>query len=80
MTMLNACAALPSSPNARALYFTTSDAARNSITALKVAANGTLSECSITPTGGKGLSGIDSEHNNQPSAPDSLFSQSAIHV
>lgn len=45
--------------------------------ALKVAADGTLSDGSITATGGAGLSGIE---NGGPAAPDSLFSQGAVKV
>jgi hypothetical protein len=65
------------SNNAKAIYFLT-NAAENSIVALKVAADGTLSDGSITPTGGAGLSGVDS--TGAPAAPDSLFSQGALKV
>ena len=65
--------------NAKAIYFMTNDPAGNSIVAMKVNADGTLSEGSITPTGGKGLSGIDGS-TNQTAAPDALFSQSALKV
>ncbi len=60
---------------AKAIYFIT-NAAENSIVALKVAADGTLSDGSITPTGGAGMSGVDS--TGAPAAPDSLFSQGAV--
>jgi hypothetical protein len=62
---------------AKAIYFIT-NAAENSIVALKVAADGTLSDGSITPTGGAGMSGVDS--TGAPAAPDSLFSQGAVKV
>lgn len=62
-------------PGAKAIYFIT-NAAENSVVALKVAADGTLSDGSITPTGGAGLSGVDS--TGAPAAPDSLFSQGAV--
>jgi hypothetical protein len=65
------------SNNAKAIYFL-SNAANNSIVALKVAADGTLSDGSITSTGGAGMSGVDS--TGAPAAPDSLFSQGALKV
>ena len=65
------------SSNAKAIYFLT-NAANNSVVALKVAADGTLSDGSITATGGAGLSGVDS--TGAPAAPDSLFSQGAVKV
>jgi hypothetical protein len=66
-----------SSTNAKAVYFIT-NAANNAVVALKVAADGTLSDGSITSTGGAGMSGVDS--TGAPAAPDSLFSQSAVKV
>ncbi|KAL8707611.1 MAG: hypothetical protein Q9220_007398 [cf. Caloplaca sp. 1 TL-2023] len=63
----------------RAIYFITNDAAGNSIVAMKVCADGTLTDGSITPTGGIGASGIDGA-TNQPAGPDALFSQSALKV
>ena len=63
--------------NAKAIYFMT-NAANNSIVALKVAADGTLSDGSITGTGGAGMNGVDS--NGAPAAPDALFSQGAVKV
>jgi len=65
-------------PNAKAVYFIT-NAAQNSIVALKVAADGTLRDGSITATGGAGMSGIDGS-TNLTAAPDSLFSQGAVKV
>ena len=64
------------STNAKAIYFMT-NAANNSIVALKVAANGTLSDGSITATGGAGMNGIE---KGAPAAPDALFSQGAVKV
>jgi hypothetical protein len=66
------------SAGAKAVYFIT-NAAQNSVVALKVAADGTLSDGSITATGGAGLAGIDGS-TNAPAAPDSLFSQGAVKV
>jgi hypothetical protein len=63
--------------NAKAVYFIT-NAANNSVVALSVAADGTLSDGSITATGGAGMNGIDS--TGAPAAPDSLFSQGAVKV
>ena len=63
----------------KAIYFISNDASANSIIAMKVGADGTLSDGSITPTGGKGASGITGT-TNQPAGPDALFSQSAIKV
>ena len=68
-----------STKNAKAIYFMTNDVAGNSIIAMKVAADGTLSDGSTTPTGGKGMSGVDGS-TNQPAAPYALFSQSALKV
>jgi hypothetical protein len=64
------------SSNAKAIYFIT-NAAQNSIVALKVAPDGKVSDGSITPTGGAGMNGIE---NGAPAAPDSLFSQGAVKV
>jgi hypothetical protein len=64
------------SQNAKAIYFMTNDAC-NSIVALKVASDGTLSDGSITMTGGAGMNGIE---NGKPAAPDALFSQGAVKV
>lgn len=72
-------AKVPAHPNAKAIYLLTNDAAGNSVVAMKVAADGTLSDGSITSTGGKGASGIDGKTKG-PAAPDSLFSQSALKV
>lgn len=62
--------------NAKAVYFLTNDA-KNSVVALKVNADGTLSDGSITLTGGSGASGVDGM-TNTTAGPDSLFSQSAL--
>jgi hypothetical protein len=64
--------------NAKAIYFITNDAC-NSVVALKVAADGTLSDGSITGTGGAGMNAIDSATGG-PAAPDALFSQGAVKV
>ncbi|RDL38339.1 Uncharacterized protein BP5553_02679 [Venustampulla echinocandica] len=63
--------------NAKAIYFIT-NVVNNSVVALKVAADGTLSDGSITATGGAGMSGVDS--TGAPAAPDALFSQGAVKV
>lgn len=64
--------------NAKAIYFITNDPC-NSVVALKVATDGTLSDGSITGTGGAGMNGILSATGG-PAAPDSLFSQGAVKV
>ncbi|MCJ1466089.1 hypothetical protein MMC07_004708 [Pseudocyphellaria aurata] len=66
----------PYRKNAKAVYFLTNEA-KNSVVALKVHADGSLSDGSITLTGGSGASGISSM-NNATAGPDSLFSQSAL--
>ncbi|KAI4092004.1 MAG: hypothetical protein L6R37_007642 [Teloschistes peruensis] len=68
-----------SDATARALYLMTNDPAGNSIIALKVNQDGTLTDGSLTPTGGKGQSCID-QRVNRTSYPDGLFSQSAVDV
>lgn len=65
--------------NAKAVYFLTNDATENSVVAMLVADDGTLSDGSVTPTGGKGASGIDGE-TNEAAVVDTLFSQSALRV
>ncbi|KAL8687082.1 MAG: hypothetical protein Q9218_006648 [Villophora microphyllina] len=74
----NIRSASPLAANARVIY-TMSNAVDNSIIAMKVAADGTLSDGSTTSTGGKGMSGIDSM-TNKTAGPDALFSQSPIAV
>ena len=63
---------------AQAVYFLTNDQC-NSVVALKVNNDGTLSDGSITSTGGAGGNGFDAA-KNQSSAPDALFSQGALKV
>jgi hypothetical protein len=63
--------------NAKAIYFMT-NTANNSIVALKVAADGTVSNGSVTATGGAGMSGVDA--SGAPAAPDALFSQGSVKV
>jgi len=64
--------------NPKAVYFLTNDA-KNAVVAMKVNADGTLADGSITETGGAGANGIDGA-KNAPAAPDALFSQSALRV
>lgn len=63
--------------NAKAVYFITNNA-ENSVVALKVGADGMLSDGSITLTGGKGGSGVDAMGVTVPQ--DGLFSQGAVRV
>ncbi|KAK0112196.1 hypothetical protein ONS96_001448 [Cadophora gregata f. sp. sojae] len=65
------------STNAKVVYFI-SNGVKNSIVALKVAGDGTLSQGSVTLTGGAGMSGVDDK--GTVAGPDSLFSQGAVKV
>ncbi|OAL26487.1 hypothetical protein AYO20_10056 [Fonsecaea nubica] len=67
----------PHPKGARAIYFITNDAS-NSVAAVPVAANGMLSQGSLTPTGGEGSNSITAE--NEPAAPDALISQSSLTI
>lgn len=53
--------------------------ATNAVVALPIAANGTLSMGSLTPTMGNGSNSIDSSIN-KPAAPDALVSQSSVAI
>ncbi|KAI9664141.1 MAG: hypothetical protein M1829_006008 [Trizodia sp. TS-e1964] len=63
---------------AKALYFLT-NAAQNSVVALSVSLNGTLSDGSITATGGAGANGIDGK-TMAAAGSDPLFSQGSLKV
>lgn len=63
----------------KALYFMTNNAAGNSIIALPIGLNGTLSAGSTTATGGKGGSELDAK-TKLPNAPDALSSQGSVRV
>jgi hypothetical protein len=73
----NASTPNPQAATAKAIYFIT-NAAENSVVALKVASDGTLSDGSITATGGNGMVGVDKE--GAPAVPDGTFSQGALKV
>ncbi|KAI4144530.1 MAG: hypothetical protein L6R39_004141, partial [Caloplaca ligustica] len=77
--MTNATDTTAARAGPRVIYFLSNDAAGNSIVAMKVGADGTLSEGSTTPTGGKGASGL-LPNTNRTAGPDSLSSQSAVYV
>jgi hypothetical protein len=49
----------------------------NSVVALPVGSDGTLSKGTLTPTGGEGSNTIDGA-TNQPAAPDALVAQSSL--
>lgn len=68
-----------STTNVRAVYFMTNEAPDNFVVALRVASDGTLSDGSLTSTGGAGASGIDGA-TGAPAAPDALFSQGSVKV
>ncbi|CAH0057151.1 unnamed protein product [Clonostachys solani] len=65
-------------PYKTAIYLTTNEQ-QNSVVALPIGRNGLLGNGTSISTGGRGASGLLAS-NNQPSAPDSLFSQSALTV
>jgi len=59
--------------------YTLSNEATNQVVAISIGADGKLSGGAATNTGGAGANGIDSAINGA-SAPDALFSQSALTV
>ncbi|KAL5345023.1 hypothetical protein ACLOAV_009976 [Pseudogymnoascus australis] len=59
----------------KAIYFLTNDQA-NGVVAIPIGADGTLSQGTVTGTGGCGSVALNS--NNQPATPDALVSQSAL--
>lgn len=63
---------------AKAIYFITNED-DNSVVGLNVNPDGSITMGRKTPTGGKGLAGIDAK-TNQSATTDTLFSQSAIKV
>ena len=63
---------------AKAIYFLTDEDAGNSVVALKVSPNGTLSDGTITGTGGNGASVILPNYPNITVAPDSLQSTGSV--
>lgn len=72
-TSNNAAAAIT---NAKAVYFIDNLSGGNSVIALNVAADGTLSNGTVTATGGNGGSGLDA--SGQPASPDALASQGSV--
>ena len=66
------------SQTAKALYFLTDEDAGNLVVALKVSPNGTLSDGTITDTGGNGASVILPNYPNITVAPDSLQSTGSV--
>ena len=65
------------SSTGKALYFITNDD-QNSVAALPIAADGTLSEGALTATGGAGSVAVNA--TGDPALPDALLSQSALKV
>ncbi|KFZ23754.1 hypothetical protein V502_01765 [Pseudogymnoascus sp. VKM F-4520 (FW-2644)] len=59
----------------KAIYFLTNDQA-NGVVAIPIGADGTLSQGTVTGTGGCGSVALNSD--NQPATPDALVSQSAL--
>lgn len=62
----------------RAIYFLTNDA-NNAVVSIPIAADGTLSEGTVTVTGGAGSNAINGA-NNMPAAPDALVAQSSLTI
>lgn len=62
----------------KAVYFITNNQ-QNAIVALRIGKDGTLSNGSVTATGGAGSNSINGA-TNQPAGPDALASQSALTV
>ena len=67
-----------SAAGVKAIYFLTNDQ-NNSVVALPIAADGTLTQGTVTPTGGEGGNSIDGA-TGQPAAPDALVGQSALTI
>lgn len=59
----------------KAIYFLTNDQT-NGVVAIPIGADGTLSQGTVTGTGGCGAVALNS--SNQPATPDALVSQSAL--
>ena len=64
--------------NAKAVYFMT-NAKPNQIVALPIGQDGTLSQGTLTPTGGDGSTEVDAK-TGAPTVPDALASQGAVRV
>ncbi|KIX02061.1 uncharacterized protein Z518_08000 [Rhinocladiella mackenziei CBS 650.93] len=62
----------------KAIYFIANDPV-NSVVALPVASDGTLSMGTLTPTEGTGSNSINGD-TNEPAAPDALISQSSLTI
>ncbi|KAF9630297.1 hypothetical protein BFW01_g859 [Lasiodiplodia theobromae] len=62
----------------KAVYFLTNDA-QNAVVALPIAADGTLSDGTVTATNGAGSNAIDGT-TNKTSAPDALVGQSSLTI
>lgn len=70
----------PSNPAkvGKAIYFLTNELDCNSVAAIPIGQDGTLSGGTVTPTGGKGSNSVDAE--GAPASPDPLVSQGALTV
>lgn len=68
-------ATAPTSPVGQAIYFMTNDA-ENSVVAIPIGSDGTLSGGVLTSTGGAGSNAVNAD--NKPAVPDALVSQSAL--
>ncbi|KAI9808400.1 MAG: hypothetical protein M1826_004176 [Phylliscum demangeonii] len=63
----------------QAIYILSNDLDSNAVVAFKINKDGTLSDGSVTATGGKGSHGFDSQTNSS-GTPDSLGSQDSINI
>ncbi|MBE3040984.1 hypothetical protein IMZ48_00020 [Candidatus Bathyarchaeota archaeon] len=76
-TPVNAVNARSSAVTGKAIYFITNDEV-NSVAALPIANDGTLSQGTVTKTGGAGSVAVDAD--GQPATPDALVGQSALTI
>ncbi|KAK7928408.1 hypothetical protein PG985_005406 [Apiospora marii] len=83
LPMVPGTLARPSSCKAKVVapkaIYTISNDQQNAVVAMHVQADGMVGKATSTATGGTGANGIDGS-KNEPSAPDALFSQSALTV
>ncbi|KAK8095252.1 uncharacterized protein PG998_014476 [Apiospora kogelbergensis] len=83
LPMVPGTLARPSSCKAKVVapkaIYTISNDQQNAVVAMPVQADGMVGKATSTATGGTGANGIDGS-KNEPSAPDALFSQSALTV
>ncbi|KAI9811295.1 MAG: hypothetical protein M1826_003271 [Phylliscum demangeonii] len=69
----------PPARRPQAIYVTSNEVAGNAVVAFKINNDGTLSDGSVTATGGKGGNGFN-VNTNSPNSPDALGSQGSVRV